>query len=95
MVNRLYLVFTAESLINGPLSVYNMDDLKISNNMYKIMKDINKYDVKLNREEFRMIGITIEEMLIKRRQLSQEVVGSILKELSYIINKEVPKMYLL
>lgn len=45
--NRLLLVFTAESLLNGPLSVYNMDDLKATNSLFKIMRDINKSKVKL------------------------------------------------
>ena len=38
---RLLVVFTGESIINGPLSVYNMDDVKMITHFYKILKDIN------------------------------------------------------
>lgn len=30
-----------ESIINGPLSVYNMDDLSVSTNFYRVFRDIN------------------------------------------------------
>lgn len=39
---RLLIVFTGESIINGPLSVFNMDDTKMTTNMFKILRDINK-----------------------------------------------------
>ncbi len=60
---RLLIVFTMESIINGPLSVYSMDDLSVSTNFYRIFRDINhqKYreKVKFTKEIFRLLGITI------------------------------------
>ena len=73
------LVFTGESIINGPLSVYNMDDSKMTTHFYKIMRDINNKDVKVTEEVFRLISITLEETFIKRRQLSAEIVGSFIR----------------
>lgn len=35
------IIFTMESIINGPLSVYNMDDLSVNTNFYRIFRDIN------------------------------------------------------
>jgi hypothetical protein len=69
--NRLLLVFASESLLNGPLSVYNMDDLKVTTNFFKILRDINHHKTSINQEHFRLISMTLEEVLIKRRQLSQ------------------------
>lgn len=44
---------------------------------YKIMKDINAdKTIKITKEVYRLICITLEEAFVKRRQLSQEVVGS-------------------
>lgn len=60
------------------------------------MRDINQSKVRLTSEQFRLIAISLEESLIKRRQLSQEVAGSLLRELSFILLRpEVPKFYLL
>lgn len=39
---RILIVFTGESIINGPLSVYNMHDIKMTTHLYKIFKDLNK-----------------------------------------------------
>lgn len=89
-------MFTAESLLNGPLSVYSMDDLKATTSLFKILRDLNKSKVRITPEHIRLIGITFEESLIKRRQLSQEVVGSLLRELSFLLLRdEVPKLYFL
>ena len=41
METRLTLVFTMESIINGPLSVYSMDDHSVTMNFYKILRDLN------------------------------------------------------
>lgn len=41
------IIFTMESIINGPLTVYNMDDLSVSVNFYKILRDINNPQTKL------------------------------------------------
>jgi len=41
------IVFTMESIINGPLSVYSMDDLSVSVNFYRIMRDINHPQTKM------------------------------------------------
>jgi hypothetical protein len=89
-----------ESIINGPLSVYSMDDLSVSTNFYRIFRDVNHQNyrekVKFTKETFRLLGITIEECFIKRRQLSQEIVGSILKEMSILlVRPELPKLYFL
>lgn len=46
---RLQIVFTGESIINGPLSVYNMDDTKMTTHLYKIFKDLNTKDYKVTR----------------------------------------------
>lgn len=93
---RIRIAFTAESLLNGPLAVYNMDDLKATSALYKILRDINDNNVSVNKQQFRMIAISLEEALLKRRQLSQEVVASLLRETTRLIKKEeVPKIYLL
>jgi hypothetical protein len=90
------VAFTAESLLNGPLSVYNMDDLKTTTAIFKILKDVNDSNVSLSKENFRMIAITAEEALLQRRQLSQEVVASLLRELARLLTrKDIPKFYLL
>lgn len=69
---RLLVVFTGESIINGPLSVYNMDDAKMITHFYKIMKDINAdKTIKITKEIYRLICITLDEAFVKRRQLSQ------------------------
>ena len=62
-----------ESILNGPLSVYNMDDVTVTSNFYKILRDINSNQFKkhLNKESFRLLGISLDECFIKRRQLSQ------------------------
>ena len=76
---RLRLAFTAESLLNGPLSVYNMDDLKTTTAFFRILKDINDSKIGIFKTHFRLIAITVEEVLLKRRQLSQEVAASLLR----------------
>jgi hypothetical protein len=54
-----------------------MDDVKMTAHFYKIMKDINAdKTIKITKEVYRLICITLEEAFVKRRQLSQEVVGS-------------------
>ena len=59
------------------MSVFNMDDVKMITHFYKIMKDINAdKTIKITKEVYRLICITLEEAFVKRRQLSQEVVGS-------------------
>lgn len=69
---RLLVVFTGEKIINGPLSVYNMDDAKMITHFYKIMKDINAdKTIKITKEIYRLICITLYEAFVKRRQLSQ------------------------
>lgn len=72
--------------MNGPLSVYNMDDLHMITHLYKIMKDINSSnDVKKNKygnftqEAYRLLCINLEQAFVKRRQLSHEVVGSFIR----------------
>jgi len=97
---RLLMVFTMESIINGPLSVYSMDDLSVSTNFYRIFRDINhvknQSKIKFRKELFRLLCITIEECFIKRRQLSQEIVGSFLREIcTVLLRPDVPKLYLL
>lgn len=77
--SRIRLAFTTESLLNGPLSVYNMDDLKATTALFTILRDITDNGVHINSEHFRMIAISLEEVLLKRRQLSQEVVASLLR----------------
>lgn len=73
-----------------------MDDLKATSALFKILRDINDNSIQVNREEFRMLGISLEESLLKRRQLSQEVVASLLREVVRLLtHKEVPKLYLL
>lgn len=40
--------------------------------------------------------MTLDEAFVKRRQLSQEVVGSFAREIAILLKeKEIPKMYLL
>jgi hypothetical protein len=70
-----------ESILNGPLSVYNMDDVTVTSNFYKILRDINsnKYKTDFNKESFRLLCISLDECFIKRRQLSQEIVGSFVR----------------
>ena len=41
------IVFTGESILNGPLSVYNMDDNKMTTHFYKIFRDINGKNIKI------------------------------------------------
>ena len=41
MEMRILIVFTGQSIINGPLSVYNMDDIKMTTHFFKILKDLN------------------------------------------------------
>ena len=54
-------MFTCESIINGPLSVYNMDDTKMTTHLYKIFKDINNdKDFKITKELYRLICITLD-----------------------------------
>jgi hypothetical protein len=48
-----------------------MDDLKTTTAFYQVLRDINDSDCFINREHFRMLAITIEEILLKRRQLNQ------------------------
>jgi hypothetical protein len=73
-----------------------MDDLKATTGLFKIMRDINHSKARLVPEQIRLIGIALEEGLIKRRQLSQEVVGSLLRELTFLLlRSEVPKLYFL
>jgi hypothetical protein len=43
------LVFSAESLLNGPLAVYNMDDLKVTANFFRILRDVNHGQIALTR----------------------------------------------
>ena len=83
-------------MLNGPLAVYNMDDLKTTTAFFRILKDLNDAHIALSQTHFRMIAITTEEVLIKRRQLSQEISASLLRELARLLTKkEVPKLYLL
>lgn len=42
MEMRILIVFTGQSIINGPLSVYNMDDIKMTAHFYRILKDLNR-----------------------------------------------------
>jgi len=94
--SRLRLVFTAESLLNGPLSVYNMDDLKTTTAFYQVLRDINDSGCFINSEHFRMLAITFEETLLRRRQLNQEVCASLLREMARLLpKKQIPKLYLL
>jgi hypothetical protein len=39
---RILIVFSGESIINGPLSIYNIDDVKMSTHFYKVLKDLNR-----------------------------------------------------
>lgn len=76
--------------------MFSMDDLKSTTNFFKTLRDINRTSSKLSPEHIRLIAITCEETLLKRRQLSQEVVGSLLREISFVVLRaEVPKMYFL
>lgn len=93
---RIRIAFTAESLLNGPLAVYNMDDLKATSALYRILRDVNDSSVDISKEQFRMIAVSLEETLLKRRQLSQEVVASLLRETIRLMLREgIPKMYLI
>ena len=56
-----------------------MDDLKTTTAFYQILRDINDSDCFINRDHFRMLAITLDETVIKRRQLNQEVVASLLR----------------
>lgn len=50
MLMRVLIVFTGQSIINGPLSVYNMDDIKMTTHFYKIFKDLNATkEAKINK----------------------------------------------
>lgn len=83
---RILIVFTGQSIINGPLSVYNMDDIKMTTHLYKILKDLNNSkEAKITKELYRLICITMEEAFVKRRQLSQEVVGSFTREIAILL----------
>lgn len=95
----LYVVFTAESIINGPAQVFNMADHREAVNFYRLLKDINKADpkkVQLGLEVYNMVLKIIDEMMFKKRQLSIEVVGSVARELALAAKrKEAPKVPLL
>lgn len=103
MLIRILIVFTGQSIINGPLSVYQMDDAKMTGHFYRVLKDINAgkdakegKETKIGKELYRMICVTLEEMFVKRRQLSQEVIGSFAREVAILLStKEIPKLYLL
>ena len=56
--SRLRMAFTAESLLNGPLAVYNMDDLKTTSAYFRILKDVNDTNTPLFQSHFRLIAIT-------------------------------------
>lgn len=76
----LNVVFTAESIINGPAQVFSMADHREAVNFYRLLKDINKSDPKkvpLGNDIYRMVLKIIDEMMFKKRQLSIEVVGSV------------------
>lgn len=46
-------------------------------------------------ELYRLICLNVEEAFVKRRQLSQEVVGSFMRELAiFLQRKEIPKLYI-
>ena len=94
----LYVVFTAESIINGPASIFSMADHREAVNFYRILKDMNKADKKIvfEREIFRMLLKIIDEMMFRRRQLSVEVVASVAREITLAAKrKEAPKAILL
>jgi hypothetical protein len=55
---RLLLIFTSESILNGPLSIFNMDDLKVTTAFFKILRDLNKQKLKITKEIFRLIAIS-------------------------------------
>ena len=59
---RFVIVFTMESILNGPLSVYNMDDVTVTVNLYKILRDINANPTKtmITKEIFRLMCITLD-----------------------------------
>jgi hypothetical protein len=48
-----------------------MDDLKVTTSLFRILRDINDSAVSLTREQFRILAISLEETLLRRRQLSQ------------------------
>ncbi len=75
----LQVVFTAESIINGPASVFSMADHKESIAFFRILKDINRIDSKekLPIEIYRLVLMVVDQMLFKKRQLSIEVVACI------------------
>ena len=52
------MAFTAESLLNGPLAVYNMDDLKTTSAYFRILKDVNDTNTPIFQSQFRLIAIT-------------------------------------
>ena len=58
MEMRLLLIFTSESILNGPLSIFNMDDLKVTTAFFKILRDLNKQKLKITKEIFRLIAIS-------------------------------------
>jgi len=67
----MLIVFTGESIINGPLSVYNMDDVKMTRHLFKIIRDLNNKDCKITKEVYRLLCISLDQGFVKRRQLSQ------------------------
>jgi hypothetical protein len=94
----LYVVFTAESIINGPVSMFNMADHREAVNFYRILKDINKADKKIvfSQEIYRMLLKIMDEMMFKKRQLSVEVVACVAREITLAAKrKEAPKVILL
>lgn len=64
-----------------------MDDVTVTSNFFKILRDINSNQIKpqFNKEIFRLLCITLDESFIKRRQLSHEIVGSFLREVSKLL----------
>ena len=46
-------------MLNGPLAVYNMDDLKTTTAFFKILKDINDSKINITSTHFRMIAISV------------------------------------
>ncbi len=79
------IIFTGESIVNGPLSVYCMDDGKIVGHFYRLMRDVNEKGVRVGKELYRLLGVTLEEIFVKRRQLSQEVVASFAREIAIFL----------
>ncbi len=95
--NRLEVLFTQESLINGPLSIHNLDDSMVCRGLHSILRDINsKPKLETSPRIFQAIGTTLEEMLLKKRQISQEVVGALMRELAiWLTRPDAPKLYYL